>query len=78
MIKIDPVALYTTLAGNTSSSGFIAYPIILRDGTKVAGLYRGFGCKGTFVLRAPKAREKGFRNLGPVSHTFDGCVFARD
>jgi len=58
--------LYTYLAGNKPNrTGFISYEVVLADGRKIAGLYRGFGA--TFaVLRAPKAWEKGFRSLGPI------------
>ena len=74
VITVNPIELYTNLAGNSTKTGFISYPATLYNGQKVAGLYRGFGNRGTFVKHAPEKGKKGFKSLEPVSADFYGNV----
>jgi hypothetical protein len=68
---------YALLAEHSQrKSGFIAWPITLADGTRIAGLYRGFGAT-VAVTREPKG-EKGFRALGPIFGDSFGNIRIQD
>ena len=76
--KVNIANLYALLAGHVpTKTGFIAHPISLADGTKIAGLYKGFGSI-VMVLRAPKPRKKGFRTLGPIQGDHNGNIYIED
>jgi hypothetical protein len=64
---------YNLLAAKNGKTGFLACPIILPDGTTIAGAYRGFG-KTVLVKYAPKPGVKGFRTLGPVEGDSKGNI----
>jgi len=77
IIKTNISELYTLVTASATKTGFVELPIVLADGTKIAGLYRGFGAT-VLVTRAPKNGEKGFRALGPIAGDPNGNVYIQD